>query len=151
MSSRSNPFEELERMFDRLSRQFDDATRVWGVEEDWWPTGDRDEMAVDVADAGDEFVVTVDLPGFGRDDVTVEVSDHTLHVEADRDETTEEAEEGAYLRRERTHRSLSRAIRLPDEVDRENVSARLHNGVLTVTVEKAEPTTEPRRIDIEDE
>lgn len=154
MSSKSNPFEEIERMFDRLSRQFEEATTGWQADEDWSWSRDREAMAVDVADAGEEFIVTVDVPGFDRDEITVEVSDHTLHIEADHEESaeeTDESEEGTYLRRERAHRSLRRAVRLPDEVAPEDVSARLRNGVLTVHVAKAEPTTAPRRIDIEGE
>jgi HSP20 family protein len=154
MSSRSNPFEEIERMFDRLSRQFEETP--WGRSPEEWPSaGGRDALAADVADTGDEFVVTFDIPGFDRKEVTVEVTDHTLHVEADREETTDESEgedaEATYIRRERTRRSLRRDVRLPDEIDPEDVSARLHNGVLTVHIAKAEPTRTPHRIEIEDE
>ena len=141
-------------MFDRLSRQFEEATGGWQADEDWLSARGREAMAADVADAGDEFVVTVDVPGYDRDEVTVEVSDHTLHVEATHEESAEETDEdgeGTYLRRERAHRSLRRSIRLPDEVVPENVSARLRNGVLSVHVAKADPTTTPRRIEIEDE
>lgn len=133
MTRRSNPFEELERLMDRLNRQFD--TDLGGVE-------DLDRMgggiAVDVRDAGDEYVVSADLPGFDTDDIEVELHDDHLDVTADHEEDT--AEEGdTYVRRERRHRSVARTVSLPGPVDEERVDASYKNGVLTVTLPKAEP------------
>lgn len=148
MSTRSNPFEELERFFDRMSRQFDESSRMWesdGPFRRW--ASEFEEMAVDVVDRDDEFVVTVDLPGFERDDVEIRVTDHTLHIEAEHAEATEEEDEN-YLRQERRHESTSRSIRLPDEVDKESVTARMKNGVLTVTLPKLE-VEEARTIEVE--
>jgi HSP20 family protein len=157
MSSRSNPFEELERLFDRMSRQFDDASRRWGSDEPavWWESEDPfdqwesefESMAIDLAEHDDEFVASVDLPGFERDEVEVRVTDHTLRIEAEHEESTEESEEN-YLRRERRHESVSRSIRLPDEVDTDAVSASMNNGVLTVTLPKLE-SENAREIEIE--
>ncbi|MGM0592551.1 MAG: Hsp20/alpha crystallin family protein, partial [Halobacteriota archaeon] len=59
-----------------------------------------------------------------------------------------EEEDERYLRHERRHRSTSRSIRLPDEIDKDNVSARMNNGVLTVTLPKVE-AEEARDIEIE--
>lgn len=147
MSMRGNPFEEIERLFERLSRQFDEASRSWERDEplELWPT--TESMAVDLAEHDDAFVVTVDLPGFERDEVEVRLADRTLHVDAEHEETAEEAEE-AYLRRERRHESMHRSLRLPAEVDEEDVTARMKNGVLTLTLPKVE-AEEARRIDIE--
>lgn len=148
MSARSNPFEELERMFERMSRQFEESSRMWEPEGPFgrW-TSKFEEMAVDLVEHDDEFVVTVDLPGFERDDVEIEVTDHTLRIEAEHEEATEEEEE-QYLRHERRHESVRRSIRLPDEVDKEGVKARMKNGVLTITLPKLE-VEEARTIDIE--
>jgi len=148
MSTRSNPFEELERLFDRMSRQFDDATRTWEEESPFgrWSSA-MESMAIDLVEADDEFVVTADLPGFERDEVEIEVTDHTLRIEAEHEEATEERE-ADYLRQERRHESARRSIRLPDEVDKEAVKARMKNGVLTVTLPRLE-VEEARQIDIE--
>jgi HSP20 family protein len=148
MSIRTNPFEEMERFFDRLSRQFEEATESWesgGPFGQW--SSEMESMAVDLAEHDGEFVVTVDLPGFERDDVEITVTDHTLRIGATHEESTEEEDE-RYLRRERRHESTSRSIRLPGEVDTEGVTARMKNGVLTVTLPKIE-AEEARRIEIE--
>lgn len=147
MSSRS-PFEELERMFERLSRQFEDQTRKLE------PGGSLarsssalESMAIDLVEHDDEFVATVDLPGFERDEVDVKVTDRTLRIEAERDETIDENEE-QYIRHERRHESTRRSIRLPEAVDTEAATARMKNGVLTVTLPRLESES-ARRIDVE--
>jgi HSP20 family protein len=144
MSTSGNPFDELERLFERMSRQFDEATGMWNAEN---PFGRMESMSIDLVEADGEFVVTADLPGFERDDVDVQVTDHTLRIEAEHEEATEERE-ADYLRRERRHESMHRSIRLPDDVDKEAVEARMKNGVLTVTLPRLE-AEEARSIEIE--
>lgn len=146
MSTRSNPFEELERLFDRLSRQFEDADWWGGGSPITWPAA-TSSLAVDLVERDDAFVVTVDLPGFDRDEVDVDVTDHTLRIVAEHEEETEASEE-TYLRRERRQASQRRSVRLPAEVDPDAVEARMRNGVLTVTLPKGE-VAEARRIEIE--
>ncbi len=148
MTPRSNPFDEIERLFENMSRQFDNASWSWGDREPFarLSTG-IETMAIDVVDHDDEFVVTVDLPGFDRDDVDVRVMDHRLTIEADHDQETEEGDE-TYLRQERSHRELTRTITLPDAVDEDAVTARMTNGVLTVTCPKVE-VEEAHEIEIE--
>ena len=150
MSARNNPFQEIERFFERMSRQFDDASRMWESDGPFarW-TSEVGSMAVDLVEHDDEFVVTVDLPGFEREDVTIEVTDQTLRIGAEHEETVDEEDE-RYLRKERRHTSTKRSIRLPDAVDREAVAARMRNGVLTVTLPRLE-VEEAREIEIEDE
>ena len=106
-------------------------------------------MALDLVEHDDEFLVTVDLPGFERDDVSLQVTDHTLRIEAERESEVEEEEE-QYLRHERRQQAMHRSIRLPDDIDKENVSARMKNGVLTVTLPKLE-IEEARTINIEED
>jgi HSP20 family protein len=148
MSTRSNPFEELERLLERMGRQFEESSRTWESEgPSGWLTSEFEEMAVDLVEHDEEFVVVVDLPGFDREDVDIQVTDHTLRIEAEREEDRDEREE-QYLRHERRHESVRRSIRLPAEVDTEGVNARMKNGVLTITLPKVE-VEEARTIDIE--
>lgn len=149
MSSRTNPFEELERMMDRLNRQFEDAGWWWG-EGPTRETAGGEEFAVDVLEEPDAIVVTVDVPGFDRDEIDVRVADRTLQIEAKQGEEVEEGDE-LYLRRERRQRTQRRSIRLPTEVDADGTEAKLKNGVLTVTIPKAEPAEEIRQVEIESE
>ena len=145
MSARYDPFAEMERLLDRMSRQFDEFG-------DWDPTesdGRARSTPTDLVEHDDEFVVTADLPGFETDDVEIRVADHTLRIAADRDESASEADE-AYLRRERRRRSVRESLHLPDEVDKEAVSARMRNGVLTVTLPRLD-VEEERTVEIGEE
>ena len=134
-------------MFDRMSRQFEEATSQWG-ESDWELFGSRGEAAIDVLDEADAFVVTVDVPGFERDDIDLRVADQTLWIDCEKAEAEAEGDE-TYLRRERRHASMRRSVRLPAPVKPEEVTAKLKNGILTVTVPKAEPASGSRKIEIE--
>jgi len=131
-----------------MSRQFDDSSRLW---ESDGPLGrwssEFSSMAVDIVEHDEEFVVTVDLPGFEREDVALTVTDHTLRIEAERDIETE-TEEKDYLRKERRERSLQRSLRLPDEVKKDAVTATMKNGVLTVNLPKID-VEESRTVDID--
>jgi HSP20 family protein len=146
MGRRDNPFDELERLFDRMSRQFEGTTE-WS-DEDAWQAGGSD-FAIDLVDEDDAFVVTVDVPGFDRNELDVRIDDQTLRIEAERREETDEREED-YVRHERRHESRSRAVRFPTAIDPESISATLRNGVLTVTVPKAQPAERARAVEIED-
>lgn len=70
-----NPFEDVEKLLERLDRQFENG----GV------TGRR-EVAVDVAERDGEFVVVADLPGYDRDDIDVSLADRTLTISTERTE-----------------------------------------------------------------
>ena len=125
-----NPFDEIERMFDRMSSQFEpmEGGALGGG------------VAVDVEDAGDEFVVTADLPGYDRDDIEVQLAGERLTVSADHTESATDESDGHYVRKERRQQSVSRTVRLPEAVDESGTEARYNNGVLTVTLPKVDAT-----------
>lgn len=140
----------IERMFEQMSQQFDDAARTWGTEGGQLPTtGKPSRMGIDLADQGEEFVVTADVPGFERDDIDLRLMDDTLHVSATREQTSEQEDE-AYIRSERSRRSLRERVRIPESIEEDEITATLKNGVLTVHLPKMEPTEAGgRQIDIE--
>lgn len=126
MSKGTDPFTELNRMFDRLAEGLGEG----GLAE---PTA----VPVDVAETDDEVVVTADLPGYDPDDIDVAVDGRTLTIGATR-ETAEqdEGDEGRYLRRERRRQRTSRSVTLPADVAEREATADYDAGVLTVTLPK---------------
>lgn len=143
MTKRSSPFGEIEQLFERMSRPFDTGD---------FPMAMTGGTPVDVVEHPETYEVAMDLPGYDREDVDLRLSGRTLRVSASRDlETTvEEEEEGvSYVRRERRSDTVERAVDLPDAVDEEGVSAKLTNGVLTVTLPKLVAGDESKPIDIE--
>ena len=142
MPSKSDPFDDIERMFDRLSEQFAD---IDPVEFGSGLTG----PAIDLRDEGDQLVAVVDLPGYDTDDIDVTLpNERTLRVTAERERETE-AEEGIYVRSERSHQSVERSVRLPDPVTEDGTSATYENGVLTVTLQKQHADDAGRSIPVE--
>ncbi|RXK46458.1 Hsp20/alpha crystallin family protein [Halorientalis pallida] len=130
---RQNPFEEIDRLFDRISSEFADFEPATGL---------SGEVAVDVADTGEAFEVTADVPGYTSDDIDVTLPDpRTVRIAASQETTTEtgdEDEDHQYLRQERTRRSTSRTVALPDRVRKEDAEASYDNGVLTIRLPKQE-------------
>ena len=143
MPDRPNPFDEIERFFEGMNRSFGDVAM---------PTGGYD-MAVDVAETDTEVVVTADVPGFEKDDISIALSERDLAIEADREETVEDDEgdeDVQYHRRERRRQRLSRTVRLPAAVDADSARAEHHNGVVTVVLQRERADEDDsHRIDIE--
>jgi len=148
MSMRDNPFDSLEDLFDRMSRQFEEAARGLEGEWDWSTEMGTGRMNIDLADRGDAFVLTADVPGYEKEEIDVRLADNRLTIVAEHEESAEEETE-TYIRSERQHRAMRDSVRLPAAVDADAVTAACKNGVLTVTLPKVEPTEEARRIDIE--
>ncbi|WP_254271208.1 Hsp20/alpha crystallin family protein [Haloarcula marina] len=145
--ARQSPLDNMESWLEQMSRQFEEAAERWGGGfETWAPDGQLPQ--VDLVDAETEFVVTADLPGFDKDELEVLITDQTLIIEGEHSHETDEESEN-YIHRERSQRSVSRRLRLPEPVDEDDVSASMDKGVLTVRIAKAEPTTDGHRIDIE--
>ena len=107
---------------------------------------DEGTLAVDVSDDGENIVVKASLPGYRREDVSIEVNEGVLTIGARQDETREETGE-RYYRRERRFGSLSRRIALPTAVEQDQAQAELLDGVLTLKLPKA-ASARPRRIEI---
>ncbi|PSQ16957.1 heat-shock protein Hsp20 [Halobacteriales archaeon QS_8_69_26] len=133
-----NPFDEIEQMLERMSRQ---------VEEGMSGRAGLGSIPVDVRDEGEEFVVTADLPGYEADDVDLTLSGKRLEITGEREFGYEE--DADYVHRERRRSSVSRTVRLPEEVDPEAVEADLDDGVLTVHLPKAH-TDEGHQIEIDE-
>lgn len=103
---------------------------------------------VNVKETDDAYVLEVAAPGLEKSDFNIEVEDGGLTLSAERKKETEEKDE-KYLRREFQYSSFSRSFTLPDNVKLEDIEAKYTDGVLHVSVPKAQSTiTQPRRIEI---
>ncbi|MBN4050223.1 Hsp20/alpha crystallin family protein [Desulfobulbus sp. AH-315-M07] len=104
---------------------------------------------VDVVDSENAYEVHADVPGFTNQQLTVTFHDSVLKIEGKLDETPKEGGvengERRTLRRERPSLSFSRSFRFDGDFDGDKLDANLKDGVLVVTLPKAE-TTKPRTI-----
>ncbi len=99
-------------------------------------TVSRGRPPVNVWEDSDAISVELEIPGAKSEQVEVSVVENELAIKVERPELEEEGT--TYHRRERGLDNISRTVRLPVEVDADNVRAELRDGVLTITLPKAE-------------
>lgn len=103
-------------------------------------------LALDVAESDERYVVRADLPGISLEDISVNIHDDLLTISAET--ASESADESKrVLVRERRVGKFSRSLRFPAPVNGDAVEAGLENGVLSVSVPKADGA-KPRQIPV---
>jgi len=104
-------------------------------------------MRADVKETDKEYIVEVELPGFDKEDIDVELFDNRLTISAKRKEALDE-ERANYIRRERRYGEISRTFLL-EGVKEDGVKADYKNGILRIVLPKAEEyTRRGRKINI---
>jgi HSP20 family protein len=102
--------------------------------------------ALDVVEEKDSLIVKADLPGLSKDDIKVAIQDNVLTIKGERKYEAEK-KEANYYRQERVFGSFVRSIELPVSVDSGKVLATFRDGVLHVTLPKAE-NAKPKEIQV---
>ena len=96
-------------------------------------------MKTDVREKDDSYEVIVDLPGFKKEDIEVELENGYLTINATKGLDKEENDKkGKLIRQERYSGSMTRSFYVGDRVQKEDVSASYKHGVLTLSVPKQE-------------
>ncbi len=93
---------------------------------------------VNIIEEKNRFLIEFSIPGFSKEDFNVEWSDQGLQVSGTY-QRVNEAEERTYTRKEFNLGSFSRQFNLPDNVNENEIEAKYENGILTLTLPKAEP------------
>jgi HSP20 family protein len=101
---------------------------------------------VDIYEGDEALVVKAELPGFSKEDITVELKENTLILRGERKRETE-MKEGAYHRMERAYGAFQRSFLLPTTVDQQKVKATYKDGVLELSLPKVE-AAKPKRVAI---
>ncbi|MCD6399004.1 MAG: Hsp20/alpha crystallin family protein [Candidatus Aenigmarchaeota archaeon] len=94
-------------------------------------------IAVDISETDDDVIVKADLPGIEKKNVSLRIVDSALIIEAEQSEELREEEEN-FFRQERSYGKFYREVPLPVEVEEDNASAEMKDGVLTVKLPKKE-------------
>ena len=103
--------------------------------------------AVDMHETKDDLVLTVELPGVSEKDVTVSITGDLLSIKGER-RWNDEARDRQYLHTERVYGQFERLVQLPMAVQADKVKATFRDGVLQITLPKAEEL-KPREIKID--
>lgn len=121
------------------------------VFDEWLSTekSDREPVirpAVDVTDDGEVFRIVIEMPGVTKDGLSIDVENDVLRVRGTRPALAES--EKVLVDGRQTGRAFERSFTLGKDVDREQVKARLENGLLTLTLPR-KPEVKPQRIAVE--
>ena len=128
------PANEFVTLRDAMDRLFDESFLQPFGNGDWAGSA---APAVDVAETADKITVTATVPGVKPDDIKITLTGDILQISGESKAETER-EEATYHVRERRFGSFSRAIALPTTVLADKVAAEFENGVLKLTLPKAE-------------
>ncbi|MDD9856949.1 MAG: Hsp20/alpha crystallin family protein [Gammaproteobacteria bacterium] len=93
--------------------------------------------ALDIVETGDGYEVRADLPGIKKENLSVNVEDNTLVIEAESRDESVEKDGNKVIKRERCIGKYRRALQINDAVDESAIRAHYHDGVLTVTLPRA--------------
>jgi HSP20 family protein len=134
----------LDRML-TLNRALDEAlTNRWSGDSArvWVP-------AIDVAEKNDAYLISVELPGVDRSAIDISFEQNVLTVRGTKGSSFDSQSQGELrvYAAERVSGTFERSIRLPEFVDGDHISADFTNGLLSITVPKAQ-AAQPRRVQI---
>jgi HSP20 family protein len=138
--SRWDPFRDLVSIQGELNQLFG---RAFGQGE---AAGGTWAPALDVFEDRERFVIKVELPGLGPEDVEISVEEGTLTLSGER-AFYKEMDEAGFHRVERRFGAFARSLNLPSTADPNRIEASFVGGLLTITVPKKEEAT-PRKIQV---
>jgi len=139
--TRWDPFREMMTLRNWMDRWMDTPLNTLSI---WQPA--TWDLALDVAETDEDFVVKASLPGIAPDDLEITYNNNILTIKGEVKEE-KDVEEPRYHLRERRYGSFSRSISLPSSVKAEAIEASYEAGVLTLHLPKAEEA-KPKRIPV---
>ena len=139
--TRWEPTREMMTLREAMDRLFDDAfTRPLSLRDGW------SAPAIDMYQTDDEIVVKAALPGFKPDEVQINITGEVLTLKGEVKQQ-EEKKERAWHMREQRWGTFERSVVLPTDVVSDKAKAEFENGILTITLPKAEEV-KPKVINI---
>lgn len=141
--ARWTPYRDMMSVRDEMNRVLNEVFGRNTNDESSWFSGAW-TPPVDIYETDDALVMKAELPGFSKDDISIEMKENTLVIKGER-KREDEVKEGNYHRSERTYGAFQRSFLLPTTVDQEKVSAAYKDGVLELRLPKVQ-AAQPKRI-----
>jgi HSP20 family protein len=139
-------FDRMREMQEAISRRafelFEKGGRVFGRDLDNWFKAESEllhPVNISIEDTDEGLKVEAEVPGFKAEELEVSVEPHRLTIAGKREVEKEEKKKGKTVYSERRAERVLRVVDLPMEVNTENVTATLRNGVLEFMLPKAVP------------
>ena len=109
------------------------------IDKDLYGKHAKNEMKTDVRETEDGYELDIDLPGFKKDEVTAQLDNGYLTIQASKGLDKEQKDKkGKYIRKERYAGSMSRSFYVGDAITEEDVHAKYEDGILKLSVPKKE-------------
>lgn len=137
-----DPFREMMSLREAMDKLFEESF----VSPRWLFGGEGVSLPVDIYDKGDSYVVSASVPGVKPEDIDISITGDTLTIKGET-KSEEKVEKGNYIRQERRFGRFERALSLPGRIDVDKVEAVFENGVLHLTLPKAEEV-KPKQIKV---
>ena len=127
--------ENLMDVFDDFDRNF---FRGWGnVDRELYGKHARHMMKTDVKEVENGYEVDIDLPGFKKDEITIQLDNGYLSISASKGlDKNEENKDGKYIRRERYAGAMNRTFYVGDNLTQQDIQAKFEDGILKISVPK---------------
>lgn len=107
-----------------------------------WAGNDQHSLGVNIREEDEAYLLSALVPGLTADDLNIQVLDDVVRIEGEYRQ-----DENEYLMQELPHGSFMRTLRLPAAIDANHVEAKIADGILTLTLPKAE-SAKPKKIKI---
>lgn len=141
----------LQQLHSEMDRIFDQTFKGFGLAPFGFGKASAAELfkpTLDLSASEKQYTVSVEVPGVDEKDIQLEIADDTLVIKGEKKQETE-SKDNSFYRIERSYGSFRRMLSLPEDADRENVSAAFKKGVLTVTIpRKPSQKAEVKRVEI---
>ena len=95
-------------------------------------------MQTDIEEKHDKYLITIDLPGYEKENIRIDIEDGYLNVYAKVDSRNDEEEKGKFVRKERYFGECSRSFYVGDDITETDVKASFKNGILKLEIPKKE-------------
>jgi HSP20 family protein len=132
---RWEPFRELISLREAMDRLFEES--FVRPRAGWLAPWGPETLAVDMYETDQEVVIKTSVPGVKPEDIDITVVGDTLTIKGET-KAEEKIERANYIRQERRYGAFSRSLTLPTSIVAEKAKAEFENGVLTLTLPKAE-------------
>ncbi len=133
----------LDRVFDNFRKDLENSIASF-PSLSMPPFPKMPETRCDVVDEGNQYSVTMDVPGVKKNEIDLNVTDNSIEISAKHKEESEKKKKN-YLRKERSEVSYYRTLPLSEKVVAGRVNAKLVDGVLTITLPKQKPTPHSKK------
>ena len=130
--------------FDLFDEMFNDP---------FFTRGENKLMKTDIKEKKDKYLIDIDLPGYEKENIKIEIQEGYLTIHAKVNKEEDEKEKGKFVRKERYMGECSRSFYVGDNIKEEDIKAKFRNGTLTLEIPKKEEKKElpdKKYIQIED-